>query len=65
MERKVICNNFEAFFFTPDNPQDLARVVKEVLADPAGATTRAACATALVKEYTWAARANVISSFLV
>lgn len=60
--REVI-DERSAYFFEPDNPDDLARVVREALRDPR-AHEKAHIAKTLVKRYTWEGRAKSILSFM-
>jgi len=46
-----------AYFFTPDSPQDLARVVMQALSDPRNAEERGRAARGEAEAYSWNARA--------
>lgn len=52
-----------AYFFTPENPVDLARVITEVLGDPTR-IEKAARAREEVLKYTWDTRAEIIEKYI-
>ncbi|HEY5383480.1 MAG TPA: glycosyltransferase family 4 protein [Candidatus Paceibacterota bacterium] len=56
---REVLDTDEAYFFTPDDPQSLARAVRVAVGD-SGAERRAAAAWAKVKRYTWQERAMII-----
>ncbi|MEW6610013.1 MAG: glycosyltransferase family 4 protein [Patescibacteria group bacterium] len=55
-----ILNDRNAVFFNPDDPVDLARVIQEVLEDPAHYDSRWQQANTDVLQYTWYVRAEKI-----
>lgn len=61
--RSVVSEN-EVTFFTPDDPNDLAEKINQVLANMAVSRTKAEAAYALSKRYTWKRRAEYIVTFL-
>ena len=56
---REVLSEREAFFFRPDDPEDLARVIRTALSD-ADAHGRAAHAYEKVKQYSWISRAKHI-----
>lgn len=59
---KSILNDTNAYFYTPDDPKDLAKVVRGVLDDPDPSIPRAAYKAALT--HTWDKRAERIIKFV-
>lgn len=57
---REVLNEGNAFFFKPDDPADLARVIRYVLTHPEEGQKRAARALTDVQEYTWENRARYI-----
>lgn len=73
-ERPIVCSDLpslrevlgddSAFWFKPDDPNDCARAVGEVIADSELAHAKAAKARALVENYTWRTRGERIATFV-
>ena len=61
---REILNDANAFFYKPDDPEDLLRVIKLVLNDARLSEIKALRAYEDVKKYTWVERAFKISNFI-
>lgn len=62
---REILDESTAYFFKPDNPQDLADVIKKALNDYDVAIVKAKRAFELVQNFSWDTRAERIIEFLV
>ena len=60
---REILNETNCVFFKPDDPADLARAIKEILANPTRALSLAQQAQIDAKKYTWSHRADKILKF--
>lgn len=56
---REVLDDSSAFWFEPDNERDLARAIKDALADPS-APEKAARALSEAQKYTWDKRARAI-----
>jgi glycosyltransferase involved in cell wall biosynthesis len=61
---REVVNEQIAFFFEPDNPEDLARKIQDVIRDTEESTRRADRAFREAQQYTWEARARAILTFM-
>ncbi len=61
--REVIDESM-GYFFTPDDPNDLAKTIKKVLNNYQDAESRASKALEKVRQYSWKKRAESILSFI-
>ncbi len=59
-----VLDDDEAFFFTPDSGEDLAKVLTQVSHNQAEARVRAERAYSKSRNLTWTARAQTIGDFL-
>lgn len=60
---KEVLDNEIAYFFTPDDPQELAQTIKTVLAQPMEAERKAQAALGRVANFSWNKRAEGILKF--
>lgn len=61
---RTVLGDDSAFFFTPDNPQELTKIISVVLKDVAAAKEKARRAYERSHEYTWKHRASSILDFI-
>ena len=61
---REILSDEEAYFATPDDPEDLARAIEEALGNTLRAKEKSARAYKKVLEYTWSARAKNIAEHM-
>lgn len=62
---KEILSSKEAYFFKPDDPDNLAQVLSEVLENEEEAKQKSDLAFEKVKQFTWRSRAKKISDFII
>ncbi|MBX4181393.1 glycosyltransferase family 4 protein [Candidatus Parcubacteria bacterium] len=61
---REILDDSEAYFFTPDDAESLAHVIKRVFEDPSLAQSKAEAARIKADKYTWDKRAEQIIEFI-
>lgn len=57
---REIVDESSAYFFEPNNPQALAKVIKKIASSPDEAQEKVSVAFGLLSQYTWEKRANAI-----
>ena len=61
---REVLDESSCYLCKPDNPESLAKTIKEALIDQNMAQNKAKNALAKVREYTWSKRAEMISLFI-